>query len=90
MTDEPTYTILSRTTGGWRSTPTVQSMTLEEAKLKYKELSARYPHQDFDILGVMFAGNRIERASLKAISQPMPKPKKMRAHEQPNLKVVKA
>ena len=61
------FTVVARTTGGWRSPPTIQAMTLEEARAKCEDLCKRFPNQQFDILGVVAQSKRTNLVSLEAM-----------------------
>ena len=74
------FTVVARVTGGWRAPPTIHAMTLEDARERCKELCAQYPHQEFDILGVIAKSKRTSRISLEPVAPAIPEPK--RAKEQ--------
>lgn len=61
------FTVVARTTGGWRSPPTIQAMTLDEARTRCQDLCNRFPNQEFDILGVVAQSKRTNLVSLEAI-----------------------
>ena len=65
------FTVVARTTGGWRSPPTIQAMTLEQARARCEDLCNQFPHQEFDILGVVAQSKRTSRVSLEAIEPAM-------------------
>ena len=61
------FTVVARTTGGWRSPPTIQAMTLDEARTRCQDLCNRFPNQEFDILGVVAQSKRTNLVYLEAI-----------------------
>jgi hypothetical protein len=61
------FTVVARTTGGWRSPPTIQAMTLDEARERCQDLCNRFPNQEFDILGVVAQSKRTNSVSLEAV-----------------------
>ena len=65
------FTVVARTTGGWRSPPTIPAMTLEEARARCEDLCKRFPNQEFDILGVVAHSKRTSNVSLEAIELAM-------------------
>jgi hypothetical protein len=67
------FTVVARVTGGWRAPPTIHSMTLDEARERCKELCNRYPHQEFDILGVIAKSKRMSKISLEPVAAAEPK-----------------
>lgn len=75
------FTVVARVTGGWRTTPTLHAMTLDEARERCKELCNQYPHQEFDILGVVAKSKRTSKVSLEHVAQPGPEPKRMKEPE---------
>ena len=75
------FTVVARVTGGWRTTPTLHAMTLEEARERCKELCNQYPHQEFDILGVVAKSKRTSKVSLEHIAHTAPEPKRVKEPE---------
>lgn len=61
------FTVVARTTGGWRSPPTIPAMTLDEARARCEDLCNQFPNQEFDILGVVAQSKRTSRVSLEAV-----------------------
>ena len=59
------FTVVARTSNGWRSPPTIPAMTLEEARAKCQDLCERFPNQDFDILGVVAMSKKTTQVSLE-------------------------
>ena len=75
------FTVVARVTGGWRAPATIHAMTLDEARDRCKELCNQYPHQEFDILGVVAKSKRTSKVSLEHVAQPVPEPKRVKEPE---------
>ena len=60
------FTVVARTTGGWRSPPTIPAMTLEQARARCEDLCNQFPNQEFDILAVVAHSRRTSKVSLEA------------------------
>ena len=60
------FTVVARTTGGWRSPPTIPAMTLEQARARCEDLCNRFPNQEFDILAVVAQSKRTSSVFLEA------------------------
>ena len=59
------FTVVARTSNGWRSPPTIPAMTLEEARAKCQDLCEQFPNQHFDILGVVAMSRKTTQVSLE-------------------------
>ncbi len=62
------FTVVARTSNGWRSPPTIPAMTLEQARAKCQDLCERFPNQHFDILGVVAMSKKTTQVSLEVTS----------------------
>ena len=72
------FTVVARTSSGWRSPPTIPAMTLEEASSRCRDLCNRYPNQEFDILGVVAKSTRTSNVSLEILPPADFEPKRVK------------
>lgn len=74
-----TFTLMRRNSNGLETIgPTATLMSLDDVAAKHKEMTARYPHQEFVILGICSAAQERKAPKLKIVAPIIPeaKPKK--------------